>query len=389
MQPLPFLIALQSKKVWLILSAILATYCPLQYWLFAVFHNPAVLSCSAIPIFACGWFLNPFFAFIAAALLAPYCVIIFIHIIGTAPLQTHIVGNSPILLFGFIGFLMGQIRQLSLQGQRELKQRIVAEKEKNKLEKQWQYSEKMQAVGELSGGIAHDFNNIIGAILGYAQLTLIGETLSDTAKTNIENIIKACQCASKTVNGILSFCSEDSREKTPIAIGPHIAESLDLIRSLFPSSISIDCALHEEKTPVLANASHIHKILINLCVNAAQAMNDRGTIWVTLTEAVLTIDKITEFSKIRPGTYSKITVKDHGCGIEESIRSKIFEPFFTTKPPGKGPGLGLAVVYGIVNELAGAINVQTAKGKGTSFEIYLPHYKNDGCHAPGIGSKDN
>jgi signal transduction histidine kinase len=302
----------------------------------------------------------------------PLGIFLFIHILGPAPIQTHVMGSLPVVFFGFVGFLFGKIRELSLQIKAELQQRIEMEQHTDKLHKQLLYTEKMQAIGELSGGIAHDFNNLIGAILGYAQLTLASETNSLHTRENIGQIVKVCNRASETVNSILSFCKSDDSKKLPLPINTLVIESLNLIKPLFPASLIMQSDISQQLSVVKTHASHIHKILINLCANASHAMNGCGTLTVSLHEKTVATEIAGEFFTIIPRAYAVLSVSDTGCGIPDSVRKNIFDPFFTTKPPDKGTGLGLSVVYGIVMDLSGAIVLNSKESCGTTFEIFLP-----------------
>ncbi|MFP4163820.1 MAG: PAS domain S-box protein [Chitinispirillaceae bacterium] len=233
-------------------------------------------------------------------------------------------------------------------------------------------AEKMEAIGALAGGIAHDFNNILGGIFGYAEMSLLDLPEGSHLAENISRILQAGKRAKNLVSQILAFSRKGYENKSPQYLHPVVREVVSLIRASLPSTIEIKEYIAKDTQPVLADPTKIHEILMNLCTNAAHAMNDKGTLEVRYEEVYESREIKGRTGTIPPGGYSLITINDTGIGMDESTLTKIFDPFFTTKPEGKGTGMGLAVVFGIVQTHNGAITVESTPGKGTSFRIYLP-----------------
>ncbi len=220
-------------------------------------------------------------------------------------------------------------------------------------------AQKMEALGSLAGGIAHDFNNILFPIQAFAEMQM---THSDTeVAENAAEIKKAAQRAGKLVDQILSF-SRQSRQTEKEIVPMHIIvkEALKLIRASFPASIDIRSVIRADCGLVMADPTAIHQVVMNLCTNAMHAMEDTGG---TLTVRLETIDLGEGCSNLR------LSVSDTGCGIPHDIRDAVFNPYFTTKPPGKGTGLGLAMVKDIVENLGGAIEMESQVGEGTLFRM--------------------
>jgi PAS domain S-box-containing protein len=233
-------------------------------------------------------------------------------------------------------------------------------------------AEKMEAIGHLAGGIAHDFNNILTGILGYTELSLNLTSIDSKSEKYLTKVLEASRRASRLVKQILSFSRQNNEKKEPYFLQPIINEVLSLLRASLPTSIEIKCNWGIETAPVLANSTKIHEIVMNLCINAAHAMANKGTLKVSCTEVEIKTDLIIGLEIIKPGNYSKITVKDNGSGIAPEIIPHIFEPFFTTKEREDGTGMGLAVIYGITQSHQGHVTVQSEVGVGTEFNIYLP-----------------
>lgn len=248
-----------------------------------------------------------------------------------------------------------------------------AEEEKRILESQLLQVQKMEAIGTLAGGIAHDFNNILSALMGYAELALEDLPPDSEAYDNLVEVLKASERAKDLVRQILTFSRQDKVEKKPVQIGLLVKEALKFLRASLPTTIEIRQRLTSTTGKILADPTQIHQVLMNLCTNAAQAMEETGGILtVGLDEVVLPPDDPTFSSELDPGTYLRLTVSDTGKGMSPEILARIFEPFFTTKEPGKGTGMGLAVVHGIVRSHGGDIKVTSEPGKGTTFEVLFP-----------------
>lgn len=242
------------------------------------------------------------------------------------------------------------------------------------LEKQLRQAMKMEAIGTLAGGIAHDFNNILAAVLGYGEMAKAELPADDLARKDIEQVLKAGNRAKELVKQILTFSRQREEEFSPLKIQIIIKEALKLLRSSLPATIQIQGNIDSACRSVLADPTQIHQVIMNFCTNAKDAMGDNGGILtVSLSEVeVAASGSITGCPQLASGIYLDLAIRDTGCGMDELTQSKIFDPFFTTKEIGKGTGLGLAVVHGIVKQHHGEISVESELGRGTVFHIYLP-----------------
>lgn len=252
----------------------------------------------------------------------------------------------------------------------DITRRRRVEREKRELEHRLQQSQKLEAIGNLAGGIAHDFNNILSPILGFSELAL--RKTSEDAKVAgyLEEIHAASQRARDLVTQILTFCRGGQREREPLQMEVVVKEVLKLLRASLPKLIEIRETIPDHCPPVLANPTHIHQIVMNLVTNAAHAIGDQHGV-VNLTLAEIIVDERTS-EGLSPGHYLRLTVGDTGAGIPPDVMDRIFEPYFTTKGEGRGTGMGLAIVYGIVRDYGGDIRVASREGEGTIFQIYLP-----------------
>jgi PAS domain S-box-containing protein len=245
--------------------------------------------------------------------------------------------------------------------------------ETRRLNERLKQAEKMESIGTLAGGIAHDFNNILGGIIGYADLSLDEVPPGSQLAKNLQHILDGGDRAKNLIRQILDFSRRGKEERTPQYLSPVIKEVIGLLRASLPSSIEIKSSLVSDTIPVLADPTQIHEIIMNLCTNAAHAMNnEKGVLEVTYKEETFNRPIEGLAGTVPPGIYSVITVRDNGCGMDAITQKRIFEPFFTTKPPGKGTGMGMAVLYGIVQRHEGTVTIESEPGKGTTVEVYLP-----------------
>jgi PAS domain S-box-containing protein len=245
--------------------------------------------------------------------------------------------------------------------------------EQKNLEFQLMHAQKLDAIGTLAVGIAHDFNNILAAIVGYAELISWEVPQSSRAERNLEQLLKAGRRATDLVRQILAFSRQGREERTPLEIGPIVKEILKLLRASLPSSIEIRQAIENDIGKMEADPTQIHRVLMNLCTNAAHAMRkDGGLLEVSLSRVDMDAGTAAQYPNLLPGRYIKLSVSDTGHGMSPEVLEKIFDPYFTTKEAGEGSGLGLAVVHGIVESLRGAITTSSKPGKGTTFHIYFP-----------------
>jgi len=235
----------------------------------------------------------------------------------------------------------------------------------------------MESIGTLAGGIAHDFNNILGIIIGNAELALDNIPEENPAHLNLEEIRTAGSRAKDVVRQLLSFARKTKLEKKPTNIAPIIQESLRLLRSSIPTSIDIRQNITKDVDTILADPTQINQILLNLCTNADHAMPDGGIIEITLKNEDIDENFTAQPPDLHPGQYVNLTVTDTGHGISQENIDRIFDPYFTTKEVGKGAGMGLAVVHGIVKEHNGIITVESELGKGTTFNIFFPVVKKE------------
>ncbi len=262
---------------------------------------------------------------------------------------------------------------------RDITVRKAAEAAHAALEAQLRESQKMQAVGTLAGGIAHDFNNIIATILGNAELAREDASANPPVLQSLDEIRKAGSRARDLVQQILSFSRRQPNEKKHLALAPIIEESVRLLRATLPARVALDAHCAADVPAVLADATQIEQVIINLATNAMQAMHGApGRISLRLDTLALDAALADAHPGLRAvyaqhaGRVARLTVSDDGPGMEAAVRERIFEPFFTTKPVNEGTGLGLSVVHGIVQAHEGAITVESEPGKGTSFTLYLP-----------------
>ncbi|MCU0763651.1 MAG: PAS domain-containing protein [Hydrogenophaga sp.] len=248
-----------------------------------------------------------------------------------------------------------------------------AEAQRLALEEQLRESQKMEAIGTLAGGVAHDFNNLLAAILG--NLTLAQEDVGaeHPARESLAEIQRAALRARQLVQQILTFSRRQTQELQVQPLTPLVHEALGLLRSLLPAGVRLNTRLSADPLPVLADATQVQQVLMNLCTNAWQAMDGRpGEVTVTLQALMLDADRARQLEGLSSGRHARLSVSDNGHGMDADTVRRVFEPFFTTKPPGAGTGLGLAVVHGIVKAHRGAIAVTSAPGQGACFDVYLP-----------------
>jgi len=249
------------------------------------------------------------------------------------------------------------------------------ERERQKLEDQLQQSQKMEAIGTLAGGIAHDFNNILSTMQGFTWLLLADKAEDSEERDYLNEIYMAGERATSLIQQILTFSRTDKQELKPLKLSPLIKEALRFMRATIPKSVEIKQRIESDCPVVLANATQVHQIIINLCTNALQAMkNEQGSLTITLDLADPTVDhQLTQ--EFPDDSFVRIKVKDTGHGIHPKIKDRIFDPFFTTKDIGEGTGLGLSVVHGIVENHSGRIFVESDTGVSTTFQIYFPVYE--------------
>jgi two-component system cell cycle sensor histidine kinase/response regulator CckA len=240
------------------------------------------------------------------------------------------------------------------------------------LEKQLRDSQKMQAVGQLAGGIAHDFNNILTAIIGYATLLQMKTADDDPSLRFVQQIISSADRAASLTLRLLAFSRKQLIQPHPIDLNGIVKDSKELLTRIVTEEIELCTALADEDLMVMADPFQINQVLVNLATNARDAMQGRGVLTIATGCFEMSEAYLQSHGYGAPGSYAKLEVSDTGSGIDEGILPRIFEPFFTSKVVGKGTGLGLAVIYGIVKQHRGFIEVSSKLGQGTTFTIYLP-----------------
>ena len=262
----------------------------------------------------------------------------------------------------------------------DITERKQADEQTSALEKQLQQAQKMEAIGTLAGGIAHDFNNILAAIIGYTELALHCVPKEPSVRKNLREVMVAGIRAKDLVKQILTFSRQTEHELKPVQVKPIVKEALKLLRASLPTTICFRENIQSDSV-VMADPTHVHQILMNLCTNAGHAMQEKGgTLEVSLTD----IELDTRSVELLPGKYLRLTVSDTGTGMDAMIIKRIFDPYFTTKEKGKGTGMGLAVVHGILKSYGGKIDVYSELGKGSTFHVYLPAEKMDADVEQGI-----
>ena len=256
---------------------------------------------------------------------------------------------------------------------RDVTVRRRVELEKKSLQMQLIQAQKMEAIGTLAGGIAHDFNNTLGSILGYAEMAREASPGDSVVVRYLDNVLKASERAATLVKQILAFSRQTVIERVPLNPADTVREALKFIRSSLPSTVTIQQQIESAVRTILADSTQVHQILMNLCTNACHAMEMAGgTLGITLGNCELARDDLQQYPGVTPGRFVVLTVSDTGTGIAPEIQERIFDPYFTTKEVGKGTGMGLSIVHGIVTGYGGFITCEQNTGKGTVFSVYFP-----------------
>lgn len=269
----------------------------------------------------------------------------------------------------------GRVIHISVQCQ-DITERKRAEEEKLMLETQLRQAQKMEALGTLAGGIAHDFNNILSVIFGYADMAR--RRLSDNSPehAHLSKIFSAAEKARDLVKQILGFTRQTEIEKVPFQPALLIKETIKLLRASIPATIQIQTDIDPECGWISADPTQFHQILLNLCTNAYHAMEyTGGRIDISLYETRVDESELSKNKDLWPGQYARLSVRDNGTGMDRDILEKIFDPYFTTKEVGKGTGMGLSIVHGIVKRHKGFILVESSIGEGAVFHIHFPIIK--------------
>ena len=256
---------------------------------------------------------------------------------------------------------------------RDISERRQQEQARAKLQAQLNQAQKMEAIGVLAGGIAHDFNNILGAIIGYTEMAREDAGGRMPLAGDLDKVLLAAHRAKDLVRQILGFSRQSAVARIPMKILPPVKETLKMLRASIPTTIAIRQRLQPVGQSILADPTQVHQILMNLCSNAAHAMEPGGGTMTIAVQEVL-IDKPLTFDsgRLLPGEYVELAVSDTGTGIGPDVRSRIFDPYFTTKEVGKGTGMGLSIIHGIIKSYGGAVALDSVVGEGTTFRVYFP-----------------
>jgi two-component system, cell cycle sensor histidine kinase and response regulator CckA len=251
-------------------------------------------------------------------------------------------------------------------------ERQAAEEVLKEKEEQLRQSQKMEAIGALAGGVAHEFNNLLQAIQGYARFATLNLETDHAARHDLEQVVKASDRASKLIRQLLGFARRQAMQANDVQLQEVVDDVRRLLKPLIGAHISQDIQCSHGVGAVRGDTAMLEQVLVNLCLNARDAMPDGGTLTLRLREVQFSEEVCLTRLGLLPGCYAHLQVRDTGRGMDENTMQRIFEPFFTTKEPGKGTGLGLAMVYGAVQQHSGKILVNSKPGEGTTFDIYLP-----------------
>lgn len=256
----------------------------------------------------------------------------------------------------------------------DITERTRAEAERGKLEAQLRQAQKMESVGRLAGGVAHDFNNMLGVILGHAEMARDKVGPSQPIQADLEEIQKAAKISANLTRQLLAFARKQHIMPKVLNLNDTVTNILTLLRRLIGEDVNLVWIPGAALRSVKLDPSQIEQILTNLCINAQDAITGGGAITIKTSNVTIDQTDCADHMEFVPGTYVMMTICDDGCGMEKEILANIYEPFYTTKGVGKGTGLGLATVYGIVKQNNGFIYVESEPGTGTTFRIYLPSF---------------
>lgn len=266
-----------------------------------------------------------------------------------------------------------QVQERTRELRAEIEERKKAEQARRAMEEQLRQVQKMEALGTLAGGIAHDFNNILAVILGFSEVAADEIPVDSKARGALVEIQQAARRAAELVKQILAFSRRGDRAYGPVRIQAVIGDTLKMLKGMLPSTIEIAVDLDERCGAVMADATEIHQIVMNLCTNAYHAMWEQGGILsLELKQAELGPEETARYADLPPGSYAQLAVTDTGHGIAPEKMPRIFDPYFTTKETGQGTGLGLATVHALVHGYGGAITAESLPGQGSAFTVLIP-----------------
>lgn len=285
-------------------------------------------------------------------------------------------GATDYVLKQRLGRLVPSV-QRALREAAERAERQRAEEALRQSEKQFRQAQKMEAVGRLAGGIAHDFNNLLTVIMGYSQVLSTELGPQHPLRSKIEETQKAGERAALLIRQLLTFSRKQSLDPKVLSLNQTVANLESLLRRLIGEDVHLITKLDPANGRLRGDQAQLEQVLVNLVVNARDAMPKGGILTIETAQVELTRSPLYHLNPLPPGSYMKLTVSDTGCGMDRQIQSHIFEPFFTTKEEGKGSGLGLSTVFGIVTQCGGGIDVASRVGHGTRFDLYFPSVDSD------------
>ena len=281
-------------------------------------------------------------------------------------------GDELGLLAQTFNSMVERIAERTTELEREITERRRAEAERAELEEQLRQSQKLEAIGMLAGGIAHDFNNLLMIVLGYSEMLLMDMEEEDPQRRSIKEINAAGERGAGLVRQLLAFGRRQVLQSQVLDLNALMKDMDNLLRRVIGEDIEFETAYDPDAGLVYADSGQIEQVVMNLVVNARDAMPDGGRLTIAIAAVILGADDVARSQDMRPGPYTMVTVSDTGSGMDAATKERIFEPFFTTKEVDRGTGLGLSTVYGIVKQSEGHLRVQSELGVGTKFEILLP-----------------
>lgn len=283
--------------------------------------------------------------------------------------------------------MKGRLARLVPAVARELRE-SRARRERKLLENQLRQAQKMEVVGRLAGGVAHDFNNVLGVVIGYSEILLDACGGDERYAPRLEEIRKAAQRGASLTRQLLAFSRQQVLEPKVLDLNGLIADLKGMLARLIGEDIEIATTLREGLEPVIADPGQIEQVVVNLVINARDAMPQGGRITIETSNVELDPQHASQDFPVVPGRYVLLAVADTGTGMDEETKARVFEPFFTTKEPGKGTGLGLSTAYGIVKQSGGYIWVYSEPGRGSCFKVYLPQVKAKSAVSPSAPLRD-
>jgi signal transduction histidine kinase len=275
-------------------------------------------------------------------------------------------------LAGSVNELLRAIETTQDQLKHDGAQRLQAEEEKRRLQEQLLQAQKTEAIGRLTAGIAHDFNNVLAAMNGFAELLQMEMSPQDPLQRHVTRILEAGHHAADLVRQLMAFGRKQVMDMKVLDLNAVVSSMNSMLQRVIGEDIQLEMMLAADLWPVKVDLAQLQQVIVNLAVNARDAMPGGGRMAVATANVLLDRDSFEHGSEVRPGDYAMLSIRDTGCGMSPEIQARIFEPFFTTKELGQGTGLGLSTVYGIMKQSGGHIHVDSQVGSGTTFQIYLP-----------------